>query len=342
MPPVTDDTRGTRLAGARTGELLTEVGRRLAWLAIAVVVAMGGAGIFGALDHPPGTPVRAELTWAADEVVRVGLRGSAADLAAITDDVEKLGLQGRGALAALAASKWDVLDQAIADGGVLVSSITARSDALRTRIIGLPGTGPNAELRLSPETRARHAALLAAVDATDGLAFVWAKLSLGGSSGAQLSTLLARHDTLIKAAIDAGIKGNLKTAISHIDEATGALTQAAAMRDRLKNTAVDVTTLNEWLRRNQAYDVALRALYVASAASPGHVTQALRDAIAAEKTARAQLPGDTSGLVIIMAEIGRGGLNQAVIAIEEARGRLTDAVAAEAGPDDASASPPAP
>ncbi len=342
MRPVTDDTRGTRLAGARTGKLLREAGVRLAWLAIAVIVALGAAGIVGALDHRPGTLARAELTWAADELVRAGLRGSAADLAAIADDVEKLGVQGRGALAALTSSKWDVLDQAIADGAVLVSRITARSDALRTRIIGLPGTGPNAELRLSPETRARHAALLAAVDATDGLAFTWAKLSLGGSSGAQLSTLLAQHDTLIKAAIDSGIKGNIKTAIKDIDQATDTLTRAGAMRDRLKATTVDVTTLNEWLRRNQAYDVALHALYVASAASPGHVTQALRDAIAAEKAARAELPGDTSGLVIIMAEIGRGGLNQAVIAIEEARGRLTDALAADASPDVASASPPAP
>jgi hypothetical protein len=342
MRPVTDDTRWTRLAGARTREVLRDAGSRLAWLVIAVVLALGAAGVVGALDHPPGTPARAELTWAADEAVRAGLRGSAADLAAIADDVDKLGLQGRGALAALAASKWEILDQAIADGAVLVSRITARSDALRTRIIGLPGTGPNSELRLSPDTRARHAALLAAVDATDGLAFTWAKLSLGGSSGAQLSALLAQHDTLIKAAIDTAIKGNLKTAIAHVDEATDKLTLAGTMRDRLKNTAIDVTTLNEWLRRNQAYDVALRALYVASAASPGHVTQALRDAIAAEKAARAQLPGDTSGLVIIMAEIGRGGLNQAVIAIEEARGRLADAVAADAAPDDASASPPAP
>jgi stage V sporulation protein SpoVS len=79
---------------------------------------------------------------------------------------------------------------------------------------------------------------------------------------------------------------------------------------------------------------------VASAATPGRVTQAIRAAIAAEKAARAQLPGDTSGLVIILAEIGRGGLNQAVIAIEEARGRLADSLAAEAEFDGASPSPP--
>ena len=109
------------------------------------------------------------------------------------------------------------------------------------------------------------------------------------------------------------------------------------LRDRLGNS-VDVTELNEWLRRNRNYDVALRRLYVASAASPNRVTPELRAASNAEKAARAELPGDTSGLVIIMAEIGRGGLNQAVLAIEEARGSLADVLDAEAAAN-ASASP---
>ena len=38
------------------------------------------------------------------------------------------------------------------------------------------------------------------------------------------------------------------------------------------------------------------------------------------------LPQDARGLVVIMAEIGRGGLNGAVITIEEARGQLAGAV----------------
>ena len=38
------------------------------------------------------------------------------------------------------------------------------------------------------------------------------------------------------------------------------------------------------------------------------------------------LPPDTRGLVVIMAEIGRGGMNGAVITIEEARAKLADAL----------------
>jgi hypothetical protein len=39
-----------------------------------------------------------------------------------------------------------------------------------------------------------------------------------------------------------------------------------------------------------------------------------------------RLPGDTRGLVVIMVDIAQGGLNQAVISIEEARGSLAGAL----------------
>ena len=58
------------------------------------------------------------------------------------------------------------------------------------------------------------------------------------------------------------------------------------------------------------------------------MTAELRRAIAAEAEARDNLPPDTRGLVVIMAEIGRGGMNGAVIAIEQARGRLASAIEA--------------
>ena len=57
-------------------------------------------------------------------------------------------------------------------------------------------------------------------------------------------------------------------------------------------------------------------------------TAAHSAAVKAEAAARARLPPDTRGLVIIMSEIGRGGMNGAVIAIEEAR-ELADAIDSE-------------
>jgi len=60
------------------------------------------------------------------------------------------------------------------------------------------------------------------------------------------------------------------------------------------------------------------------------VTKDVRAAIDAERAAKDRLPPDSRGLIVIMSEIGRGGMNSAVIAIEEARGRLSEALAAAA------------
>jgi hypothetical protein len=101
--------------------------------------------------------------------------------------------------------------------------------------------------------------------------------------------------------------------------------QARGLRDNLAGST-DVATLTAWIDTNAAYDAALRRLYDALSESKGRVTDRVRDAFAAEQAARAQLPSDTRGLVVIMSDIARGGLNQAVIAIEEARGALSAAL----------------
>ena len=72
---------------------------------------------------------------------------------------------------------------------------------------------------------------------------------------------------------------------------------------------VDVAVLDEWLDRNAAYDVALRDLYAALDGVGGRVTDDVRDAIDAEQAAKERLPADSRGLILIMSEIGRGGMN---------------------------------
>ncbi len=85
---------------------------------------------------------------------------------------------------------------------------------------------------------------------------------------------------------------------------------------------VDTTTLVQWLDLNAAYDAALRTLYETILAADGVVTDEVRAAAEAEQSARARLPRDTRALVVIMNDVAQGGLNQAVISIEEARGAL--------------------
>ena len=110
----------------------------------------------------------------------------------------------------------------------------------------------------------------------------------------------------------------------------------AGSRDRLANT-VDVSTLDQWLERNETYDQALRALYKLTPNVGKRVTKELKAAIAAEKAARARLPANSRGLVVIMSDIGQGWMNGGVIAIEEAKKTIADALEppASASPDPA-------
>ena len=159
--------------------------------------------------------------------------------------------------------------------------------------------------------------------------------TLGSISATRLSGLLARHDDLVVQAAARGRAARYDDAVTLLNQADATIAQARTLRDQLANT-VDVTVLDQWLDRNADYDVALRNLYKALAKVGSRVTDAVRKAIAAERAAKDRLPPDTRGLVVIMAEIGRGGMNGAVISIEETRAKLIDAIAAS-GP--ASAEP---
>ena len=137
--------------------------------------------------------------------------------------------------------------------------------------------------------------------------------------------LLTAHDLVTAEAASLGQTGKYAEALDRLTESDRIIAEARTLRDALA-ASVDVTTLTTWLDLNAEYDAALRRLYVAVIASNGAVTPEVRAAFDAEAAARARLPADTKALVIILAEIGRGGLNQAVIGIEEARGKLDAAI----------------
>jgi hypothetical protein len=298
----------------------------LVWFAIIVVIALGAAGLVTGLDHAPGPAVRPELTAAGDAEVVPLLDAAEGDLGALADQVEALGIQARGALAALNGADTKTSEAAIAEGDRLVADVVRRTRALRLALAAVPYVGtPAAALTVSDAVVARHAALVAALDATAGLDFSWARLSIGSVAAAKMSTSLAEHDRLMGEAIERGRGAKYGEAMKLIDQAEAQLAAARTIRDGLVNT-VDVSVLDEWIKRNADYDVALRKLYTAISKVGGKVTEATRAAVKAEAEARKRLPPDTRGLVIIMAEIGRGGMNGAVIAIEEARAKLTDAI----------------
>jgi hypothetical protein len=295
------------------------------WLLIAAVIAIGAAGLVAATANQPGTPGRAELTLAGDTTAGAALASAQTELTALAADVERLGELGRGALVALVSSDFDSLDDAVAKGETIARSIDERSATLREQLKLIPGSGPNEAILWSPETRQRRDLALGAVEATGGLEISWARLAAGSTVANRLTVLLVDHDKTAGEAAAQGRDRKYAAGLKTLAAATALLDQARTLRDALANT-VDVDTLTQWIDRNAEYDAALAALFQATIDAKGSITQKLKDAAVAERRAHDFLPANTSGLVIILAEIGRGGLNQAVIGIEETRAKLQAAV----------------
>jgi hypothetical protein len=313
--------------------LTTRAALNVAWLVVAAILSLGAAGIAGSMAHQPGTPARAELTYLGDRAIAPGLDAAEADLVSLSDEVSQLGDLGRGALEALTSQDLDTLDTTVADGAQLSQTIAAHSLVIRTNLLNLPGTGPDAAIVISPESLRRHNLALQAIAATDGLADAWSQLGRGAVAATRVQVVLVDHDKTSGEAAAAGREGKYAAALKKLTTSDEQIAQARKLRDDL-SVSVDVSTLTQWLDRNADYDKALRNLYQGLSDSKGKVTPKVIAAIDAEKVARAALPADTKGLVVILAEIGRGGLNQAVITIEEARGDLGAAVGLlTAGPD---------
>jgi hypothetical protein len=293
---------------------------------IVVVIALGAAGLVAALDHPPGSNGRTDFSAPGDAEVVPRLDAAEASLNALAEQVDALGSTARSALSALNGADPTVGEAAIEHGDHLVSGIILRTRLLRQALADVPYVGtPAAGLSVSDAVVARHAALVAALDATDGLDADWTRLTAGAVAASNMSRILDEHDGLVVAAADRGVRAKYADAIKVLDKAKAQIAAARALRDRLSAT-VDVTVLDEWLQRNEDYDVALQNLYKAISKVGSTVTKATHAAVTAEAKARARLPPDTRGLVLIMGQIGQGGMSQAVIAIEEARAALADAI----------------
>jgi len=316
----------------RLGRAAARVGLAILWVGLVVLIGFAAAGLVAALDHPAGTAARADLTAAGDAQVTPLLDFASSNIGTISDEVDQLAEQARAALASLNGGDDSTTQAALAKGNELLKEIGDRTTVVRASLESVPYVGtPTASLSISDPVAARHAALLDALASTDGLRDAWVRLTTGSVSATRMGALLAAHDQLVGQAALLGTQARYTDAIKLIDQAGQQLAAARALRDQLAST-VDVSVLDEWIALNQQYDTALRRLYKAISTVRGRVTTEVRDAIDAERAAKARLPADTRGLVVIMADIGRGGLNQAVIAIEEARGELDAAIATAGGP----------
>ena len=293
------------------------------WLIAAVAIALGAAGIVPGMQRTSDDP---RAAGRGDTTVHAHLDLAEGELRALAEDVDALGVQARGALAALVANDIEGAATALTAGDALIAEVRMGSVALGRTLEDVPLIDtPEGRYLVSSGPRERLDRLRSGLQATAALEGAWASLTLGSIAAGRLSSLLAEHDQAVLDAAEHGRAGRYDEARTALDAADAAIAGARTMRDQLART-VDVTTLDAWLDRNADYDVALRALYDAVAAAGGRVTPAVREAAEDEAAAKARLPGDSRGLVLIMAEVGQGGLNSAVIAIEQARGGLAAAL----------------
>jgi hypothetical protein len=297
----------------------------IVWLAVAVLIALGGAGVVAAMNHVPATPSRPELTWAADQAASAKLDEATDHLETLTGSVESLGSYGRQALAAVVAGDVDQVNELVAAGTLQLSAIDTATKALDASLDAIPDVGNGSELLLSPEVQDRYDGLVPTPEFTNGLDDDWRTFTGRALDAANLNALLARHDQETAAAAQQGVQERYPQALLLLDVSDATIRQTKAVRDRLAATT-DVATLTRWIERAEQYDAALRHLYEVLVDADGKVTRQVRAAFADEQDARRRLPVDTRPLVIIMADVAQGGLNQVVISIEETRQSLADAL----------------
>jgi hypothetical protein len=284
-------------------------------------MALGGAGVIGQLSHPPGDDRRAELTYVADQAIAPDLDAIAARLTDVGATVDRLSGNARSALAAVAAGDVDALAAALDDGAGGASSLGTALADIQAALSELPGADPTAPATYANATLVRRAALIAAFDSVGPLADDWSRVSTKARDAAALQVAIRDHDSTVAQAATLGVAGKYADAITLLGTASGILDQIVTMRQQYV-AQTDVTVLDTWIGTHRTYDDALTTLYTALKKSGGKVNPAVAAAYRAENAARDQLPPDNRSIIVIVSEIAAGGLNQAVVAIEDARGRI--------------------
>jgi len=313
-------------ARRRTSLLVGRVLRGIAWTVLFAVIAVGAAGLVGQAWHAPGSPSRAELTYPGDVALDARLDAATDQLKRVATDVDVLATEAKTALEEIASADPAPLRESLKRGDETAAAIEASTQTLRDSLTGLPGEGPAAVVEYSNATLVRRAAILAATNAAASLAAEWQQVTGGAVEAAHLTSLIAAHDSKVLEAIAQGRAGHYAQAAPILDDAILTVAEVVTLRKRLI-AGSEQTVLDEWINRTGAYDLALKALYDALDKSGGAKTPEVQSARRAERVAFDRLPPDRRTIILIVAEVARGGLTQAVLAIEEARSRIDEALA---------------
>ena len=326
-PGKSDDGWRSRLRASGGGMFM-----RVAWLALAAMLALGAAGIVAAASQSPVSGNRPELTSGADKVLSDRLDAAIRQLTLLNDDVVALGDVARTVLADLSQGDQGGLDAAYQNGDTAVANIDSRAAALSAQLECKPWTnGRDAELAktYSQGMVDRYRQVCQAIDSVAPLAENWASMENGSKVAMQVADDINTHDQTATAALQLATQGRYPQALAKLDEAAAALADAQGVATNLAAIS-DVSTLNEWLSRTKGMDDALGLLWQTMIDSKGRVTAQVTAALKAVSAAKALLPDNGDVLQVVLYEMA-GSLTSNGISIETAKGQLASALADLAG-----------
>jgi hypothetical protein len=297
--------------------------RRLTWTTAMVLISLGGAGLAAAADRPATDTARPELTAHSDQLASSWLEAMSSQAHAVADRVDALSQDGRDVLAQMQGLDPAQIGNALAAGDQSGADLEIAASTLAD----LRYAGPEQldETRLSQANRR----LLAAIDEVIGAAVpmpaAWHSIAADTREVANLLVALLTHDGLVFRATTAGRQKDWTGALDLLGQGGTSLGQARAVRDHLA-ASNDVSTLDDLLGRYAAYDAALTDLYTALRDGASLDSQQVQRLSAKVDQAEAGLPADTDALKVVVADASGGSVAEGVVNLEEARGKVTEAV----------------
>ena len=298
--------------------------RRLAWTAATVLISLGGAGLSTAADRPATDASRPELSAHSDLLAQPWLETLSSQAHAVEGKVDALSQNGRDLLGMLEGLDPARIGDALAAGDRSSTDLELAASALSD--LRYQGPSELDEGRLSEANRGLLSAIDKVLAASLPLPITWQTIGGNTRQVTRLIVALLTHDGLVFRATTAGRQQDWDSALTLLGEGGASLNEARAVRDQLARVG-DVSTLNDLISRYADYDAALTNLYTAlrdGAALDSPTVRALSDAVA---QAEAALPADSNALKVVVADASGGAIAEGVVDLEEARGKVSAAVA---------------
>ena len=225
---------------------------------LAVFVLLGGAGLAVAADGPSAAANEQADAARAEAAAAPLVAALETALADVRQPLAAVAGPGREAVGRLQSLDIDGMQESIGAGNaaypVLTSALAAVEVARDQAAAGVDMS------RVGAATAERLQELLAASDATAFVPDSWRLLTTRALLVGNLVDSITNHEAAVFNATEFGRAGQWDNALSRLEQAGGALSEAAAIRNQL-TPATPTPTLDNLLVRYAAYNAALTDLY---------------------------------------------------------------------------------